>query len=120
VPEPHIAREFVAAFNDRDLDGMLRLVDDEIEIVPIRAAVEDIVYRGRDGLEQWMRDIDESWSELQIEIDQIDDPAPDRQIVLGRLVGRGVESAAPVEMNVRWVAQLNDGRLTRIDSVIDR
>jgi hypothetical protein len=36
--------------------------------VPLRAALEDTVQRGHDGIRQLARDIAESWSEAQIEI----------------------------------------------------
>ena len=120
MDQAELGPEFAAAFNRRDLDGMLALVTDDVELVPIRAAVEDTVYRGTEGIVQWMHDLEESWSELRIEFERIEQPAPDRQIVYGRVVGRGVESSAPVEMRVRWLGQLRDGRLARIETVVER
>jgi hypothetical protein len=52
----------------RQLEAEIELFDPDIESVPLRAALEDTVQRGHDGIRQLARDIAESWSEAQIEI----------------------------------------------------
>ena len=47
-----LTRRGFQAFNDRDLDVLLTLLDDDVEVVPILAAMEG-GYRGHDGLRRW-------------------------------------------------------------------
>jgi hypothetical protein len=63
-----LARRFVDAYNSRQLEAQIELFDPEIELVPLRAVLEDTVYRGHDGVRRFARDIEESWAEAQVEI----------------------------------------------------
>jgi ketosteroid isomerase-like protein len=63
-----LARRFVDAYNSRQLEAQIELFDPDFELVPLRAALEDTVYRGHDGIRQLARDTAESWSEASIEI----------------------------------------------------
>jgi len=56
----------VDAYNTRQLEAEIELFDPDIESVSLRAALEDTVHRGHDGIRQLARDIAESWSEAQI------------------------------------------------------
>jgi hypothetical protein len=58
-----LTRRFVDAYNSRQLEAQIELFDPDIELVPLRATLEDTVYRGHDGIRQFVRDIDELWSE---------------------------------------------------------
>jgi ketosteroid isomerase-like protein len=120
VAEGDLVSQFADAFSRRDLAGLQALVTEDFVMIPIRAALEDISYRGRDGVLEWVRAVDESWSELRVEIDQVEKPRPDTVVVLGRTVGRGMESAAPVEVECTWVAKVREGRLARLETFLDR
>ena len=48
-----LTRRGVQAFNDRDLDALLAMLEDDVEIVPILAAMEG-GYRGHDGVRRWL------------------------------------------------------------------
>jgi hypothetical protein len=68
-----LARRLVDAYNSRQLEAQMELLfDPDIEVVPLRAVLEDTVYRGHTGIRQLARDIDESWSEAHIEIHELE------------------------------------------------
>ena len=63
-----LTRRFVDTYNSRQLEAQIELFDPEIELVPIRAVLEDTVYRGHDGVRRFARDLEEFWSEAHVEI----------------------------------------------------
>ena len=47
-----LTRRALEAFKERDLDGLLAMLDDEVEAVPILAGMEG-GYRGHDRIRRW-------------------------------------------------------------------
>jgi ketosteroid isomerase-like protein len=62
------------AIATRDAETLIELSTEDVEVRPMRALLEDTVYRGREGVEQWMRDLDETWLELRVEVEEIQEP----------------------------------------------
>ena len=104
-----VARRCIEAITRRDVATLEQLSTADVEIVPLRAMVEDTVYRGREGISRWMRDIGETWAELGIEIESIDEVRPDFVVARVTLHGRGHGSNVPTQMRVELTAQLRDG-----------
>jgi ketosteroid isomerase-like protein len=103
----------VEAFNRRDVKALKALLATDAEIVPVRAAMEDTIYRGSDAAEQWVAAIDESWEELFVEIGEARDGG-DRVLALGRIRGQGRESGAPIDVEAASVAYFRDGLVTTL------
>src|SRR5829696_3407387 len=53
-----IARRSFEAFNGRAIDELISFADPDSEWLPFRAQLEGIVYRGHEGVRQFVRDID--------------------------------------------------------------
>jgi hypothetical protein len=108
-----LARRFVDAYNSRQLEAQIELFDPDIELVPLRAALEDTVYRGHDGIRQLARDIDESWSEAQIEILELEVRGA-QMVSIGRLRLKGRSSGALTEVTGAASWSVRNGRLFRM------
>jgi ketosteroid isomerase-like protein len=96
-----IVRRAVDAFNARDRDRMLGLMDPEIEF---RSVFERKTYRGLAGMVQWREDLDAMMDELHTEDDRFLDAGKDRVVYMYRIVGRGTGSGGPVsrENAILW------------------
>ena len=81
------AREYEQAADDLSPD----MVWDTTGVVPDGEA-----HRGRETVVAYWRDVGERWGEIRIEPDEWIE-AEDCVVMLGRLVGRGSGSGAPVE-----------------------
>jgi ketosteroid isomerase-like protein len=108
------------AISTRDVETLASLSTEDVEVRPLRAMVEDTGYRGRPGLEQWMHDIDETWLELRIEVEEIGEAAPGVVVALATIHGRGHGGEVPTQMPVALAAQLRDGLVTRAGTYADR
>jgi ketosteroid isomerase-like protein len=108
-----LTRRFVDAYNSRQLEAQIELFDPDIELVPLRAALEDTVYRGHDGIRQFARDIDESWSEANIEILELE-VRGEQAVSIGRLRLKGRSSGALTEVTAAASWSVRNERLLRM------
>jgi ketosteroid isomerase-like protein len=114
-----ILRRVVAAFNRHDLQEMERLAAPNLEIVPLRAMLEDTTYRGRRAVAAFIADSDETWESIRYDIEDIED-AGDALLVRARLRGRGRTSGADVDAEVTSIARFEDAKLASLRSFDDR
>ena len=109
------------AYNRRDIDGFLQAFDPAVETRPLTLATfgqEAAVYRGHDGLRQFVRDVDETLIDVQVEQLDIRDLG-ERLVATGRLRGRGRASGAEAESPVGWLVEFKDGRVVRMRDYLD-
>jgi ketosteroid isomerase-like protein len=110
-----LVRESAESYNSRDPERMIEHWDPDCEWHPfISAEVEGRqAYRGRDGVRQWFRDVDELFSEVQWRVEEAHDLGDDRVIVLGQLKARGRTSGAEVESPIGQLLELRGGKIRR-------
>jgi ketosteroid isomerase-like protein len=117
-PNVDVVRRCIDAISQRDSATLIALSTPDATIRPLRAALEDTTYRGRDGIDQWMQDIDEIWAELSIDVHEIREPQPGTVVAMVTLSGRGHESKVPTQMEVELVAELRDGLVAHAATVV--
>jgi ketosteroid isomerase-like protein len=114
-----IMRAAIEAFNRRDGEGFGAFLASEGEIVPVRAALEGTVYRGRNAATEYCAAVEESWENLTWEVEEIKDG--DRWVLaLGRIQGRGRGSGAAIDAKGAWLARFRDGLVTNFRTYPDR
>jgi ketosteroid isomerase-like protein len=114
-------RRAMEAYNRRDIDAFLQAFDSRVEIHPLTLAMfgqETTVYRGHEGVRQFIRDVDEVLPQLQVELLEIRDLG-ERIVAQGRLRARGRASGAEVESPISWVIEFKGGRVTRMRDYLD-
>jgi uncharacterized protein len=77
------------------------------------------VFRGRDGIDQLISMLSETWQEWHFEPERFID-ADDRVVVFARIIGRGEASGAPVELETTHVWALREGRAVSMHAYRDR
>lgn len=114
------ARRIAEKFNARDNDGLLELLDPDVEWVPIMAALEGRVYRGHEGVLRWLDDLESDWDEFQTRPDEFHDLG-DRVLALGSWYARGRASGIEFENQpASWLWQFKAGRAIRLRTYTDR
>jgi len=83
------------AFNQRDLDAFLELMDDDVMFESRLAAMEG-GYRGHEGARRWWKDLLDMLPDYTIDVEEVRDLG---DATLGRLRARGsgAASAAPLD-----------------------
>jgi ketosteroid isomerase-like protein len=114
-------RRAAAAFNRSDVDALLEEADPEIEWHPLLQVLlggEATVYRGHQGARDLYRDIDEAFTETQVEVLEVRDLG-ERSLAFGRLRGRGRESGAQTEIAIAWLVEFQGGKVIRVREYLD-
>ena len=111
----------VDAYNRRDTEGAVEIYDPNVEWRPAVQRLlggDTAVYRGRDGVRGFLRDLDETFAEIRIEITEARDLG-DRALFLGRFHGRGKESGAETRSPIAYLVDFRKGKVTRVVSALD-
>jgi len=66
-----IAQRFIEAFNDRDAERLLALMDPAIEFHPTGLVGQRRRYDGHDGVRQWMGELESGPSRHQVRIREV-------------------------------------------------
>lgn len=101
------------AFNRRDADAIVALCAEEMEFVAVTGeeAGRPNPYRGREGLREYLADVERIWEELLITPATVESRG-DRLLVCGRVYVRSRELGLR-DMPASWVWYLNDGLFVR-------
>ena len=94
-------------------------LDEEIEVRLPPYPEGEPVFRGREGVEQYIGTLREVWSEYRFEPERFLD-AGDRVVVFARIVGKGRASGAPFELEIAQVWTIHAGRATSLQAYRDR
>jgi len=107
-------REYIAAYNRRDLDAAVESFDPEIDwVLPARQSSDNA--RGPEEVKGFWREIDETMDELQLEPQEHVD-AGDRVATRLRHRGRGKGSGAELDEELyHQVATFRDGKMVRLE-----
>jgi ketosteroid isomerase-like protein len=114
-------RRGIEAYNWRDIDAFLEVFDPMVEIHPLTLAMfgqETTIYRGHEGIRQFVRDVDEVLPQIQVELLEIRDLG-ERIVASGRIQARGRASGAEVESPISWVVEFRDDRVVRMRDYLD-
>jgi ketosteroid isomerase-like protein len=104
--------EVIGAFNRRDLDGFLALMDRDVEFMPYEVAVQGgRPYRGHAGVRIWWEESFAVLPDLRAEIEEVRDGG-DRTFVRGCLRARGASSGASVERPMLLAIEWRGGKET--------
>jgi ketosteroid isomerase-like protein len=111
-----IVRRVVDAYNSDDPEAEIEeLWDPNCEFVPVRAALEDTVYRGHDGIRRFNRDNQDSWAENRVEILKLE-VSGEQAVMLTRIRAKGRASGASTDQTFAWGVSLRNGRVMRLAS----
>lgn len=97
------------AFNRRSRSEILALCHEEVEFMPVtgRLAGRPTAYRGREGLSQYLADVNRVWEELLVTV-QDTYAEPDLILATGRVYARSRELGLR-DLPVTWHWRLKNG-----------
>ena len=113
-------RSWIADFNARDIEAIVRRCDPGIEFHSVFAAVGGASYRGHDGLRAWHQDLEEAWGEeIQLEIEAYFDLG-ETTLTFFIYHVRGKQSRAAVAMPATVITRWRDGLVTYMKVYVER
>jgi ketosteroid isomerase-like protein len=111
----------VAAYNERDVEALLDVLDPEVEWTPAvqqMFGAEPTVYRGHQEVREMLRELGETLSEIHVEFSDVRDPG-DRVVAIGRIRTRGKASGVVTESPLGYVAEFKNGKATRLHTYLE-
>jgi len=117
-PEVLIGRLF-NAFNQRDAETIVSLCAEQMEFVAVTAeeAGHPGPYSGREGLREYLADVESLWEELLITPSRVERRG-EYLLVIGRVYVRSRELGIR-DMPVAWIWQLRDSLFVRGEVFVD-
>jgi ketosteroid isomerase-like protein len=101
-------RQVVDAFNRRDLEAFLALMDVDVESLPRIGFVEGS-FRGHDGVVRWWNTLLEAFPDYSVEILEVHDLG-DLILSTVRTRGHGAESETPLDQKLWQIGRWRRGR----------
>lgn len=106
------------AFSRGDLPEALEWLTPDVEFDVSHdvwgALVGGGLYRGVEGIQDWLRDLYGAWETFQMEAEDVIDVGPDRVVCVLAARGRGRASGLEVEHHPAAVCTLRDRKVARI------
>lgn len=96
------------AFNRRDLDANLALMDDDVESLPRAVAMEGS-YHGHEGTRRWWEDLLDVFPDFTVQVVEVRDLG-DVTLAALRVLGHGAGSDTPTEEAIWHVARWRRGK----------
>jgi ketosteroid isomerase-like protein len=123
-----MAQENVEAFkrgldagNRGDVETLLEELDPDVEWHSALHALlggEQTVFRGHDGVREMLRDLNEAFDKIHIEISEIRDLG-DRLVAIGRTHTRGKASGVETDTPLAFVTELKNGKTILLRAYLD-
>lgn len=101
------------AFNRRDADAIVALCAEDMEFVAVTGEEvgREAPYRGREGLREYLTDVERVWEELLITPSTVESRGP-RLLVCGQVYLRSRELGIR-DMPAAWIWRVKDGLFDR-------
>ena len=107
-----IVERGIHAFNDRAVDVLAMLVTRDFELVPAMMGVlEGASFRGREGVERYLGELDDSFEYLRLTGEEFRDLG-DSVIVVFRVEARGRGSGVSVTAQQTAIYDFRDGKIS--------
>jgi ketosteroid isomerase-like protein len=115
-----IARAALEAFNDGDVDRLVRLAAADIEIESSQDLANAGTFVGRDGYLAWVGQWMEAWGEFTVEpLDM--EPVGERHVIARVLQrGKGRGSGIETSLETTYLYELRDGKIARFSIYLER
>ena len=95
-------RRLAAAYNARNVEGIVALCDPDVQFRSALAAVDGASYTGHDGIRAWSRDVADAWGEeTRVEPEAFFDLG-ETTLAFYLLHGEGLHSGVRVALAIRW------------------
>jgi ketosteroid isomerase-like protein len=90
-----LVSSWVAAFNERDLDGMLDCLDRNVDFRPLKLTGLDRSYRGHDRVRRWFEQIGQLGYDYRLDVDSLSSDDEGSVVIVAGSLRLGPAALAP-------------------------
>jgi ketosteroid isomerase-like protein len=107
-----LARRVIDALELRDTDRLIELTDPDVEWRSVFVVSGGGVYRGHDGIREYVRDMNDAWEIVRLDVDH-EVSVGSVVLFLGRIHYRGKGSGVEADAESGLVMTVRAGRVVR-------
>ena len=108
-----VVQAFADAITERNLEAALELCHPEIEFFSTMSQLEATPYRGLSGIRRYFKEIDASWEEWRVKVEQLLATPDGRVVIVMSTHLRGKGSGLPFVQHVANIWEFKDEKLWR-------
>jgi ketosteroid isomerase-like protein len=108
-----LVREGFAHWNQGDYDFFVNVTAPDIELLSRFGSLTGEPYRGREGVREWLADIQQSFDRFDLWLDDVRDLGDD-VLALGGIELRARGSGLDLKEPMGWVFEIREGRVARM------
>jgi ketosteroid isomerase-like protein len=114
-----LARRAILGWNERGVDALVEVLDPEIEWHPPRESMEPGIYRGHDGVRNYLGRLRSVFEEQHVE--SVDVTSVDDEVVLAivRIAGTSAKFGK-IDAQWAWLITIRDGRAIHVATFVDQ
>jgi ketosteroid isomerase-like protein len=109
----------VVAFNERDLEAWIALMDEDVRIESRFSRFGDNYFHGHRAMRRWWADLEEAWEYIRVEPSEVRQVGADETLALLHLAAKGRESGVAIREPTAHRVVWRDGRWVSL-SYVDR
>jgi ketosteroid isomerase-like protein len=113
-----LARRMIEWFNEQDVESAQAHSTEDVEIVPLRAAMEDTAYRGAEAFAAFRADNEEAWEELRFDAEALRE-AGERVVAVGQVSARARVTGADVKARVAMLFEFRGDKFSKLRTYVD-
>ncbi len=123
--QPEVARKMFAAtaraISGEPLEDLYRVLDPDVEWIPIAASLEGSSYRGHEGVRRWIDEMKQVWGDFEPLPKEFFDLGNGRLLAIGTWRARARISGVQLDSQpAAWLIHLRDQRIVRMQTFTDR
>ena len=107
-------------FGTMNYETILDALDPDVEWDADEALLHQGVYRGHDGVREYLGRVEETWGDFHIVAQEFNDSVAGYAMVSGRLMGVERESGDRIEAPFVHVLRVRRGKVVRLQVFVDR
>jgi ketosteroid isomerase-like protein len=115
-----LLREGIEAYNRGDLSFVIERAGEDIEVFAHPELLNTGTYEGREAFEDWMREWQEAWREITLDVRGAEAIGDNHLLVDVYQHAVGAASGVPVEMDIFQLIEVRDGEIKRFHLYPDR
>jgi ketosteroid isomerase-like protein len=113
-----LVRRAYDALNRRDLEALAALADPEFEMDLTERVLNPATYKGAEGMQRFIGEIDDLWTFMEISVDEIHERGDEvLAVLLVKLEGRGSGVELESRIAQRWT--FREGKLLHMYLLVD-
>ena len=114
-----LARRAILGWNERGVESFVEVLDPQVEWHPPRESMEPGVYRGHEGVRDYLGRLAAVFEEQRVE--SVDVTSVDEEVVLAvvRIAGTSAKFGR-VDTEWAWLITIRDGKAVHVATFVDR